>query len=432
MKKVISSFFQLEQSDTTIKREILAGLIGFFTVVYIVAVNSLILAESGIPLEAAIIATILTSALGCILMGIYGKAPILLVPGMGINALFSYTIVQSMGLTWQEALAVVFISGILFMVIAFTKLSTIVSEAIPYSLKESITVGLGLFLMLIGFEKGGIVEEGTNSIIALGSFGNMHVLATILTFLISIVLFLRNVKGNFLITIIAGTLIAWIFGLIDVSQINEQSPHLEEYKNLFGHISFQKLVTIPFWIAVFSLTMVLVFENMGLVSNHVTFIGKPERFQKAFQANSISVFLSSILGTSPTVSSVESTASMTAGGRTGLTAVITGLLFLFSTLFIPVIKLIPDSAIAPILIIIGGLMLQNIRNLDLKDLSESFPSIFIIAMIPFTYSIADGMAIGFILYPILKIALGKGKEVSLPLYFISSLFLINFVLQYIH
>lgn len=432
MKDYIFSFFQLKESQTSIKQEVIAGIIGFFTVVYIVVVNSLILAEAGIPLEAAIIATILTSVVGCFLMGFYGNVPVLLVPGMGINALFSYTIVKSMALTWQEALAVVFVSGILFMIVAFTKLARIVSDSIPVSLKESISVGLGLFLMLIGLEKGGIVERGTNSIIALGSFGDLHVLATVLTFLISIILFLRNVKGNFLLTIIVGTFIAWMFGLIDVNAGNGQSIQLHEYKNVFGHLSFDKLVTIPFWIAVFSLTMVLVFENIGLVNNHVQFINKPERFQKAFRANSVSVFLSSLFGTSPTVATVESSASMTAGGKTGLTAVTTGILFICSAFFIPAIKLIPDSAIAPILIIIGGLMLQNIRNLDLKDLSESFPSFFIIAMIPFTYSIADGMAIGFILYPILKIALGKAKEVSLPLYLISSLFLINFILQYIH
>ncbi|KAB7673049.1 NCS2 family permease [Bacillus sp. B1-b2] len=432
MKKFISSFFQLKESNTTFKTEVLAGVVGFFTVVYIVAVNSLILAEAGIPIEAAIIATILTSVVGCFLMGFYGKVPVLLVPGMGINALFSYTIVQSMGLSWQEALAVVFISGILFMIVAFTKLAKIVSDAIPYSLKESITVGLGLFLMLIGLEKGGIVERGTTSIIALGSFSDLHVLATVLTFLISIVLFLRNVKGNFLLTIIIGTIIAWLFGLIDLKAASGQSLHLDVYSNVFAHLSFEQIFAVPFWVAVFSLTMVLVFENIGLVSNHVNYLQMPERFKNAFRANSISVFLSGIFGTSPTVASVESTASMSAGGRTGLTSVITGVLFLCSAFFIPMIKLIPDSAIAPILIIIGGLMLQNIRNLDLKDLSESFPSIFIIAMIPFTYSIADGMAIGFILYPILKIALGKAKEVSLPLYLISSLFLINFVLQYTH
>ncbi|PKG23401.1 NCS2 family permease [Niallia nealsonii] len=432
MKKWLNDYFQLGRLNATWKGEFFAGTVGFFTVVYIVAVNSLILAEAGIPLEAAIIATIITSIVGCLLMGFLGKIPVLLVPGMGINALFSYTIVQSMGLTWQEALGVVFISGLLFMIVAFTKLAEIVSASIPASLKESITVGLGLFLMLIGLEKGGIVEKGTNSLISLGSFSEPHVLATVLTFLVSIILFLRNVKGNFLITIIVGTAISWMFGLLDISKAKGNSIQLEEYKGVFGHVSFEQVMTIPFWVAVFSLTMVLVFENIGLVHNHVTYLKRPNQFKKAFQANSISVFLSSLTGSSPTVSTVESTASMAAGGKTGVTAVVAGLLFMCSIFFVPVIKLIPDSAIAPILMIIGGLMLQNIRNLDVKDLSESFPSFFIIAMIPFTYSIADGMAIGFILYPILKIALGKAKEVSLPLYLISSLFLINFVLQYMH
>ncbi|MEM5010057.1 NCS2 family permease [Niallia taxi] len=431
MKNYISEFFKLKESEATFKGEFFAGLIGFFTVVYIVAVNSLILSEAGIPLEAAIIATILTSVVGCFLMGFLGNVPILLVPGMGINALFSYTIVQSMGLSWQEALAVVFVSGLLFMLIAFTKLAAIVSRSIPNSLKESLTVGLGLFLMLIGLEKGGIVEKGSNSIIALGSFSDLHVLANVITLIISIILFLRNVKGNFLITILVGTLISWMFGLIEPGSTGE-SVQLKDYWNVFGSMSFENIISIPFWIAVFSLSMVLVFENIGLVSSHVQYVGKPERFKRAFQANSISVLLSGVFGSSPTVATVESTASMTAGGKTGLTSITTALLFICSAFFIPVIKMIPNSAIAPILIIIGGLMLQNIRHLDLKDMSESFPSIFIIAMIPFTYSIADGMAIGFILYPILKIALGKAKEVSLPLYFISSLFLINFVLQYTH
>lgn len=188
---------------------------------------------------------------------------------------------------------------------------------------------------------------------------------------------------------------------------------------------------MTFWIAVFSLTMVIVFENIGLVHGQVSFINRPDRFSRAFQANSISAMASGIFGTSPTVAAVESGAGMAAGGRTGLTTVVTGLLFLLAAFFIPVIKLIPDSAIAPILMIIGGLMLQNIKHLDMKDMSESFPALFIIALIPFTYSISDGIAIGFILYPILKIAIGKWKEVSPALYVISGLFLMNFVFHVI-
>ncbi|KML36894.1 NCS2 family permease [Cytobacillus firmus] len=431
MNKWFNRLFQLNSNGTTVKREVMAGAIGFFTIVYIIAVNSLILSEAGIPLEAAIFATIITSVVGCLIMGFWANVPILLVPGMGINALFSYTMVQSMGLSWQEALAVVFISGLIFVFVAFSRFAQTLSESIPHSLKEAITVGLGLFLMLIGLEKGGIVEKGTNSIIALGELGDPQVLATILTFLLAIILFMRNVPGNFLITVVAGTLIAWAFGLIDVQKTDEKSFALSDYMEVFGAMSFDNLLSVTFWIAIFSLTMVLVFENIGLVHGHVGFINRPEQFKRAFQANSVSALLSGIFGTSPTVATVESAASMAAGGRTGLTAVTTGMLFVLSAFFIPVIKLIPNSAIAPILIIIGGLMLQNIRNLDLKDMSESFPAIFIIAMIPFTYSIADGIAIGFILYPILKISIGKAKEVSFALYVIAALFLFNFVFHVI-
>ncbi|WP_019154139.1 NCS2 family permease [Robertmurraya massiliosenegalensis] len=424
---MFNQLFQLEKNETTIKRELLAGIVSFFTIVYIIAVNSLILSEAGIPLEAAILATIITSFVGCLLMGFWANVPILLVPGMGVNALFSYTIVQSMGMSWQEALAVVFVSGIIFMIVAFSRFSKTLSEAIPQSLKEAITIGLGFFLMLIGLEKGGIVEKGTNSIIALGELGEPQVLATVFTFLIAIILFLRNVPGNFLITVVVGTVLAWAFGLIDFQQSEADAFSLSDYMGVFGALSFDNILSLGFWIAVFSLTMVLVFENIGLVHGHVSFINRSDRFSRAFQANSVSVFLSGLFGSSPTVATVESTAGMAAGGRTGLTTVTTGLLFLLSAFFIPVIKLIPNSAVAPILIIIGGLMLQNIRNLNLGDLSESFPAIFIIAMIPFTYSIADGIAVGFILYPILKIAIGKAKEVSVTLYVIASLFLFNFV-----
>ncbi|EGA88731.1 guanine-hypoxanthine permease [Planococcus donghaensis MPA1U2] len=424
-------YFGLQENETTVKREMTAGLIGFFTVVYIIAVNALILSEAGMPLEAAIVATIVASVFGCLLMGFWGNAPILLVPGMGINALFSYTMVQSMGLSWQEALAVVFVSGVIFVAVAFTRFAKMLSAAVPHSLKEAITVGLGLFLMLIGLEKGGIVERGTSSILALGSLADAHVLATVLTVIIAVVLFIRNVPGNFLITIVVGTIIAAFFGLIDFGSMNESSINATEAFAVFGALSFGNILSTTFWVAVFSLTMVLVFENIGLVHGQVAFIERPEKFSRAFQATSVSAMTSGIFGTSPTVATVESAAGMTAGGRTGLTSITAGLLFLIASFFIPVIKLIPDSAIAPILIIIGFLMLQNIKNLDMKDMSESFPALLIVALIPFTYSIADGIAIGFIMYPILKIAVGRGREVSPTLYVIASLFLANFIFHYL-
>ena len=288
----IDQFFGLQENGTSFKREVMAGLIGFFTVVYIIAVNSLILSEAGMPLEAAIIATIAASVFGCLLMGFWGNAPIMLVPGMGINALFSYTMVQSMGLSWQEALAVVFVSGLIFVVIAFTRFSNMLSMAVPHSLKEAITVGLGLFLMLIGLEKGGIIEKGSSSILALGSIGEPQVLATILTFLVAIILFIRNVPGNFLITIIVGTIIASLFGLIEVNQESAATFSSADAFSVLGALSFDSILSLTFWVAVFSLTMVIVFENIGLVHGQVSFINRPERFKKAFQATSISSMIS--------------------------------------------------------------------------------------------------------------------------------------------
>ncbi|MBM7584188.1 AGZA family xanthine/uracil permease-like MFS transporter [Bacillus pakistanensis] len=429
MKKV-GGIFRLSEHNTTIKQEVMAGAIGYFTIVYIIAVNAMILSEAGIPFEGAVMATILATFVGSLLMAFWANAPILLVPGMGINAMFTYTIVQSMGFTWPEALAVVFISGILFMVIAFTKLSKILSESIPKTLKEAITVGLGMFLLLIGLEKGGLVERGSNAIIALGDISDIKVIATIITFLITIFLFMRNVKGQFLWSIIFGTLLGLLLG-IDPKDTGT-SFNLSDYAAVFAGVSFDKLLYLPFWIAAFSVTMVLVFENIGLIHGHLDMVGQPQKYSKSFQANAVSATVSGIFGTSPTVSTVESAACMTAGGRTGLTSLTTGILFLASIWFIPYLKWIPDHAIAPILMIIGGLMIQNVKNMDLRDLSEAFPAIFIIAMIPFTYSIADGIAIGFILYPILKIASGKAKDVTTPLYIIAFLFLINFVVHSIH
>lgn len=423
------NLFQLKDHGTTVKKEFTSGVIGFFTVVYIIAVNSFILSEAGIPLEGAVIATILSSFFGCLLMGIWANAPIILVPGMGINALFTYTLVQSMDLSWQEALAVVFVSGVIFSIIAFTKLANILNKSIPKSLKDAITVGLGLFLMLLGLEKGGLVVRGGTTIIALGDLSDIRVLATIITFLVTIILFLRNVKGHFLWSILFGTGIAGIFGIIPKS--GQSSFSLKAYHDVFFHLSFDKFLSFSFWVAVFTITMVVVFENIGLVHSQMVLLKKEEKFRKGLQANSISAFLSSIFGTSPTVVAVESTAAITAGGRTGLTSIVSGFLFLLSALVIPYVKLISDNAIAPILILIGVLMIQNIRFMDLHDITEAFPAILIIAMIPFTSSISDGIAIGFILYPILKLSIGKWKEISIPLYVISGLFFINFLLQYI-
>ncbi|MES1038712.1 NCS2 family permease [Peribacillus simplex] len=429
MKKLnLETFFHFSDYGTNGKREILAGVVGYFTIVYILIVNSLILSEAGIPINGAVIATILLSALSCVMIGLWANVPILLVPGMGVNALFAYTMVQGMGLSWQSALGAVFISGVIFVIIAFTKYSKLISDSIPSSIKEAISVGLGLFLMLIGLEKGGIITGGSSSIVALGDLSDPAVCATVLTFLLAITLFIKNVPGNFMITILAGSLIAFWFGTVQLSEIHFSGIDTASYSDLFFSLSFLEANRIEFWISVFAMTMVLVFENIGLVHGHVDSINRQDAYKKSLQATSVSVLLSGLFGSSPTVATVETAAGIASGGRTGFTSVVTGVLFILSLLFIPVIKVIPDSAIAPILIIIGILMLGNIKKLNFSDLTESIPAIMIITIIPFTYSIADGMAFGFILYPFLKLVTGKAREVSAPMYVSAGMFIIYFII----
>ncbi|OCA85861.1 permease [Bacillus sp. FJAT-27225] len=421
--------FKLQQHNTTLGNEFTAGFISYITVVYIIIVNATILASAGIPMEAGIIATILTSAFGCLLVGFYSNTPLIIIPGMGLNAMFTYTIVQSGGFSWQEALAMVFISGLLFVVIAFTPMAKMITSSIPNSLKEAITIGIGILLILIGFENAGIITSSEHTLLAIGDLSSTSVLITFFGLIITILLFIKNVPGNLLISIIITSLLSIWFGDSDFRGISFSMPDFNEYLGFFGQLSFAQAGNIIFWLTSLSFAMVIVFENIGLIHGHSNMLNRPESGKKSLQATAISVLSSGIFGTSPTVASVEAAAGITAGGRTGLTSIFTGFLFLLSFLFIPIIKAVPTSAVSPILILIGVLMLQNIAKLSMDDLTESFPALMIIVLIPLTYSIADGMAIGFILYPLIKLLMGKGKEIHPALYFIAILFISNFVLQ---
>ncbi len=255
----------MRSHGTTVKTEILAGLTSYLTVVYVIAVNAAILFDAGIPYSAGMLATILTGCIGCLLMGLWANSPIVLVPGMGVNALFTYTIVHSLGLAWQEALAAVFVSGLIFTITAFTRYAAVLALAIPQSLKEGITVGIGLFLTFIGLQKGGLVVPSETTFVAIGHLGSPQALTAILTLLLTVLLFARKVTGTFLIAMGAGTLVAALFGLVDFSGLNWAGISFAEYASVFGQLSFDRLTALPFWIAAFSLTMVVLFENMGLL-----------------------------------------------------------------------------------------------------------------------------------------------------------------------
>ncbi|MFC0014301.1 MULTISPECIES: NCS2 family permease [Allobacillus] len=407
-------------------REISAGLIGYLTTVYIVVVNSAILADAGLDMEFGMIATILASTLGCILMGIWAKLPLIIVPGMGVNALFTYSIVQQYDYSYGEGLGVVVIASLIFVITAFTPMGSYLSRAIPNTLKHGITIGLGLFLILIGLENAQLIVSGNHSIISLGDLSSPYVIVSLVTLLIGVLLFVKNVPANFLITMIVGTMLTFVFGL------SEQEPITISLSSLTdGWIApeFHHIGQITFWAAVLPLALVLIFETIGILQGQVDMLEKPERYKVGSKSSSIAALFSGFFGTSPTIPAAENVAVIAAKGRTGLASVVAGVLFLSTILLIPYISMIPANAISPILIIVGVLMMQNIKHINVNDLTEAFPMFLIMFMIPFTYSIADGMAFGFIAYPLIKYFTGN-KEATTPiLWVIAGLFVLEFIVK---
>lgn len=429
----MEKFFKLKKHNSTFKIELMAGLTSFFAAVYIVAVNSSILSDGGKEMQPLIIATVLASVIGCLLVAFMSNAPLIIMPGMGINALFTYTVVQTMGLSFSQALAAVLVAGILFAIVALTPLSKIITDAIPISLKSAMTVGIGLFITFLGLQKSGLIVTDKSTFVKLGNITSIHILIFLATLVVTVILFVKNIPGNFLISIIFGTILSMICGTISFSDSVFAVPDFASYKDLFFSLDFSQLLNPNFWIASFSLGLVLIFENIGLLHSQVGgLLKQPEKTQKALNAVALSTIACSILGTSPTVSTVEGQAGIVSGGKTGLTSVITAICILLSLFFIPVLTVIPNAAIAPILIIIGCLMMSHIKDINFDDFTEAFPAFIIFVLIPFTFSIVDGMAFGFIMYPIVKIAAKKGKEVSIPTYIIGGIFLIYFILMGLH
>ncbi|WP_291652370.1 NCS2 family permease [Clostridium sp.] len=426
----MDNLFKLNEHKTNFKTELVAGLTSFFAAVYIIVVNASILSDGGISQEPLIIATVLASFVGCLLVSFISNTPLVIMPGMGINALFTYTIVLSMGLSFNQALASVVMAGILFLIVAITPLAKILDTSIPNSLKESITIGIGLFITFLGFQKGGLIISDPSTMVKIGSLSDPRVIFFIVMFLLTVILFAKNIPGGFLISIVVGTIVAILLNLVDTTGLKFSLPNFNEYKGILFNIDLSAFFTIPFWISTFSLTLVLVFENIGLLHGQINGLLKaPEKQNKALNAIAISTITCGLFGTSPSVSTVEGTAGIAAGGKTGLTSLISGLLLLISLLFIPFINLIPNEVIAPILIIIGSLMIKGIVNIDFNDISEAIPSFLIIVLIPLTFSIVDGIAFGFISYTIMKLITKKKEQLSIVMYIISIVFIVYFILH---
>lgn len=414
------------RDKTIVKREIIAGITGFFAISYIIIVNPIILKDAGIPTDLSVFATIISSLIGCLIMGFWANAPVILTPGMGVNAFFTYTVVVAMGLSWQEALAISVVSSVIYVLIAFTKLSEILAKGIPDTLKAGITAGIGLFLVEIGLEKAQLIQQGKNSILALGDLTKPATLLALFGLLLTLFLFVRGITGGFFIGILATSVVGILFGIKDQVSPSVGIGDITKYSAIVAKGDFSNVVTIPFILAVFSMTMILVFESMGLLEG---IMPNPKKFKKAFEASSVTSFLSGILGTSPTVAAAESASAIESGGRTGLTSIVAGLMFAVSLFFIPLLAFVPQAAIAPVIIITGALMMNQLSRINMFDFSDWFPAFLIVVLIPFTSSISTGLAFGFVVYPILKIAAGRQSELTAATYVLGVLFLCDLVLS---
>lgn len=425
MNKKIDNLFQIQANNTTIRTEIIAGLTSFMAAVYIIAVNGAILSTVGMPYEAATIATAITAIVGCLFMAFWAKSPLILIPGLGDTSFFVFTLVFSLGLTWQQALTAVFIAGIVFTLTSISKWADFLSRSIPKSMISAMTAGIGLFIAFLGLKNGGLIVSNESTFVALANFSDPKALTTLLTLLITLPIFLRNVKGNFLIGIVAGTMIGALLGIVDFSVLRDFSFSFSGYQEVFFAFDFSAIGTVNFWTAVFSLSMIIIFQNMG---TQLGMLPDKSKFRKSFQANAFSVVSASLLGCSPSTTAAESATGIAAGGRTGLTSLTTGILFIPAMFLIPLFKVIPNSAIAPVLIIVGCLMVQSIKDIDLSDFTQAFPAYLMMAIMPLSFSVANGLALGFIAYPIVKLATGRRKEISATMYVIAFFFLLYFVL----
>ena len=421
--------FQLSAHGTTVKTELLAGLTTFLTMAYIIFVNPDILSAAGMPKDAVFVATCLAAALGSAIMGLYANYPIALAPGMGLNAYFAFAVVQGMGFTWQQALGAVFISGILFIVISLFKLREAIVNAIPRSLKFAISAGIGLFLAIIGLKNAGLIAAHPATFVTLGDLHQPGPVLAVIGFFIIVALEQRKVPGAIIIGILAVTVAAVLMGLTPFGGIVAAPPSLAPtflQMDLAGALNMGLLTVILtfFLVELFdaSGTLIGVAHRAGLLDKD----GKLPRLKRALLADSTAIAAGAALGTSSTTAYIESAAGTTVGGRTGLTAVTVAVLFLAAIVFAPLAGTVPAFATAPALCYVAVLMLKGLAEIAWDDLTEAAPAVVTAITMPFTFSIAHGIAFGFISYAAIKILAGRVKELPPMVAVIAVVFVLKF------
>ncbi len=441
---ILEKLFHLREKGTTVKNEILAGLTTFVAMGYILFVNPNILSQAGIPMEAAIAATIWATVICTVLMGVWANFPVAVAPGMGLNAFFTYTVVLGMGLSWQTALGAVFISGIIFLILTLGGIRQAIIKAVPMNLKSAISVGIGAFIAFVGLQGSGIIIDNPATLVTAGhvvdfnfSLDKPAPFLTLVGLIFSGVLMAREVKGALLLGVIFTTVLGMICGASPLptgisSVVSAEIPSLSE---TFMAMDIRGAFEYGIIAIIFTFTVVELFDNMGTLigltrkAGLMKEDGSIENLDRALTTDALGTMTSAVLGTSTVTSYVESAAGVAVGGKTGLTALTIAGLFLISLFFAPLVGLVPGFATAPALIIVGALMMAEVVNVKFTDITESLPAFLTIIMMPLTYSIANGFAFGFTSYALLKVFSGRTKEVSWVMLVISGVFMINFFLR---
>jgi len=428
---LIESIFKLKDNKTSFKKEILAGLATFLTMAYIMVVNPAILSETGMDFDSVFVATILASFIACLLMGFLANWPVALAPGMGLNAFFTYAVVFGMGFTWQQALAAVLCSGILFLIISISPLRAYLINAIPKSLKFGIGAGIGLFLAIIGLKNAGIVVDNPATLVGLGDLKSAPVLLALLTLILMIGLDKLKVPGAIVLSILATTIIGMIIGVAQFQGIVSPIPSMSP---TFMQLDFSAMGSSLFLIVVFTILFVDFFDTAGTLTSVANLSGKidkdgnVENIEKAVFSDSIATIIGSIFGTSSTTSYIESGAGIKEGGKTGLVAVTVGVFFLLCLFLAPLAKTIPAYATGAALVFIATFFCRNLVNLDWDDISEYSPALLAAFIMPLTYSISNGIALAFIVYVLAKVISGKMSDLNPAVLIIAGASLLHFLL----
>ena len=426
---MLNKLFGLNPKETNVKTEIMAGLTTFLTMAYILAVNPNILSATGMDRGALFSTTVLISAAATILMGLYAKLPFALAPGMGLNAFFAYTICLIMGYSWRFALTAVFLEGLIFILLTVTNVREKIVDIIPETLKKSISVGIGIYIAFIGLSSSEIVVNNDATLVSIGDLSQGPALLCIIGIVLSSVLLIKKVPGALLIGIIVTTLIGIPLGVTQFNGVMSTPPSVEP---IFCKFEWTKIFTSEMFVIVFTLLFVDLFDTIGTLIGVATRAGmikngKIPHLKQAFMVDALATTSGAIMGSSTVTTFVESAAGVEQGGRSGLTAFVCGLCFLVSLFFAPLFLSIPSAATAPVLVLVGVMMMSSVVEINFREYSEAIPAFICFVMMPLCYSISDGIVLGMLSYVIINLCAGKYNKLSIGMYILSAFFLLKFL-----